>query len=215
MADGQSDEHGSLVAARGDDNLAGGADLGTAELLLPGPSLVTATSLAAVASVAPSGRRSTTTGDSVAVPGSVNVAAAASVFRPVSDDNDLAVHFDLQRAVRQFVRVRSVSTYSVVATRMMRNITRIGAITTVLTSRAAVVTGTMSPYPMAGSVTVAYWTLPGTDSVLTLPRTDSVLPGWRRPSTVMAQVDDRGGEGQQTHAPPYPSRCCRRGRPER
>lgn len=37
----------------------------------------------------------------------------------------------------------------------MRNTSRIGVITTVFTSRAAVVTGTMSPYPMVNNVTVA------------------------------------------------------------
>jgi hypothetical protein len=43
------------------------------------------------------------------------------------------------------MRVRSVSTSRVVPTSTIRKTTRIGVISTVLTSRAVSVTGTMSP----------------------------------------------------------------------
>ena len=53
------------------------------------------------------------------------------------------------------MRVRSVSTSKVVPTSTIKKTTRIGVIRNVLTSRAVSVTGTMSPYPVVDSVTVA------------------------------------------------------------
>ena len=53
------------------------------------------------------------------------------------------------------MRVRSVSTSNVVPTSTIRKATRIGVISTVLMSRAVSLTGTISPYPVVDSVTVA------------------------------------------------------------
>jgi len=47
--------------------------------------------------------------------------------------------------MRQLVRVRRVSTSRVVPIRTTRKITRIGVISTMFTSHAASLTGTMSP----------------------------------------------------------------------
>ena len=57
--------------------------------------------------------------------------------------------------MRNDCRERSVSSSTVVPTRTMRNSSRSGVITSVVTSRACGETGTMSPYPVVDSDTVA------------------------------------------------------------
>jgi hypothetical protein len=61
----------------------------------------------------------------------------------------------LQRWIRNDCRDRSVSSSTVVPTKVMRKISRSGVTTMVVINRAVSLTGTMSPYPVVETDTVA------------------------------------------------------------
>ena len=61
----------------------------------------------------------------------------------------------LQRLMRNSSLLRCVRTSTVVPTSVMRKTKRSGVMMRTLASRACSVTGTMSPYPVVESVTVA------------------------------------------------------------
>ncbi len=106
---------------------------------------VTPTRPALFASRMASGEWSTTTIEPGGVPVSRKVASAARPFVPYPMTTVCPDTRDLHREMRQPRLVRSASTSSVVPIRTIRKTTRIGVMTSVFTSRAAGVTGTMSP----------------------------------------------------------------------
>ena len=92
-----------------------------------------------------SGSLSTATIVALSTPSSSSARTALRPLVPYPTTTVCAFNFDLQRLCRSCSRVRWVSTSRVVPTRMMRNRMRSGVITRTFTSRAAWLTGVMSP----------------------------------------------------------------------
>ena len=99
----------------------------------------------AVASFTAAGSRSTTTTWSSGTPSSSSVSTALRPFVPYPQTTTCWCTRDLHRRIRNCSRDRSVSTSSVVPTRMMRKSTRAGATNSTFTSRAAALAGATSP----------------------------------------------------------------------
>ena len=106
---------------------------------------VTPTTSARFASAVACGRMSITTTSAGVGPASSSVLSVLRPFVPYPTSTVCPDNLDLHRDIRQLSRVRSVSTSSVVPISRIRKTTLIGVITNVLTSRAVVVIGTMSP----------------------------------------------------------------------
>ena len=108
----------------------------------------------AVASFAALAFCSTTTMRSGGVPSSTSAVTALRPLVPYPQTTTCSRTRDLQRRILNCSRDRSVSTSSVVPTRMMRNSTLAGVTNSTLTSRAPELTGVTSPYPVVERVTV-------------------------------------------------------------